>query len=250
MRFALHRLGVAAALVCGSYGPVAHAAELRIFSPRVEQGRVDVENNSAVTFDRSADRNRQQTHFGEIGYGMTDFWRTEIEGHWESDVDGLRFRTLDNENIFQLLSSERHWLDAALLEEWDHAVDRRSPDVLTFGALVEKDVGASHTILNVFFDREFSRNATPGTILRYAGRSVWQLTPLIGAGAEFYGNAGRIGHMGAFDQQDHRLGPALAGELDLGRLGEIGYDVAYVFGLTSAAPEGTVVWRFEYGFRF
>lgn len=233
------------------YQADATAAELRIFSPVVpEQGQVEVENNSSVTFDRSRQRDGQQTHFGEVGYGVTDFWRTELEGHWESDEDGLRLRTLDNENIVQLSSQRRSWIDFALFEEWDQAVDRRTPDVLTLGTLFQKRIGLSQTVVDVFLDRQFSRNAAPGTTLRYAGRSIWQVTPLVGPGVEFYGQPGRIGHFGDFDGQDHRLGPALAGELEIEGVGEVGYDIAYVFGLTPASPQGTVVWRVEFGRKF
>lgn len=122
---------------------------------------------------------------------------------------------------------------------------------MTFGTLFQKDIGPTQTIIDVFVDREFSRNATPGTILHYAGRSLlWQITPLIGPGAEFYGQPGRIGDLGKASSQDHRLGPALAGELEIEGVGEIGYDIAYVFGLTPASPQGTIVWRFEFGTRF
>jgi hypothetical protein len=124
LRRSLDGYRVIAILACGlSNGPIAGpatAAELRIFSPAVpEPGAVEFEANSSVTFDKSRERDGQQSHFGEVGYGVTDFWRTEIEGNWESGKDGLRFRTLDNENIFQLSSQSRSWIDFGLLQEWD-----------------------------------------------------------------------------------------------------------------------------------
>jgi hypothetical protein len=241
---------VAPLATCCGMTAAAEAADLRIFSPIVEAGRVELENNSSVSFDRSPRRNNQQSHFGEIGYGVTDFWRTEIEGNWEGGDGGIRLRTLDNENIFHVLKSAKTWLDLGLLEEYDHAVDGHTPDTLTLGTLFQKEIGPSQTIVDVFFDRQFGRHAMTGTTLRYAGRSVWEIAPLFAPGIEFYGQPGRVSRLPDYGLQDHRLGPGIAGRLEIEGFGEIGYDVAYVFGLTPATPKETVVWRLELGIRF
>jgi len=244
-------LAAATLLACrGLPGAPADAADFRIFSPIVERGQLDLENNSAVSFDRSPRRNNQQSHFGELGYGVTDFWRTELEGSWEGGADGIRLRTLDNENILHVVEGTQHGLDVGLLEEFDKAVDGHAPDILTLGALFQKDAGPSETILDLFVDRHFGRHATTGSILRYAARSTWAITPAVAPALELYGQPGRIGRWPASAEQDHRLGPGIAGRWDVEGLGELGYDVAYVFGLTPAAPKETIVWRLELGIRF
>lgn len=228
----------------------ARAADFRIFSPVVERDQLEFGNNSSVSFDRSPRRNDQQSHFGEIGYGVTDFWRTEIEGSWENGDGGLRLRTLDNENIFHLLTAARHGIDVGVMEEFDGSVDGRTPHTLTLGTLFQERIGASETLLDVLFDRQFGRRASTGTTLRYAARSVWEITPLLAPGVELYGQPGRLGRLPDAGLQDHRLGPGLTGRLEVEGLGEIGYDVAYVFGLTPATPKETLVWRLELAIRF
>ena len=247
-RRGLVRLALAGAIA--ALARPADAADLRIFSPVVEPGAIEFEDNSAVTFDRSAKRDGQQSHFGQIGYGVTDFWRTEIEGNWDNGDGSLGARTVDNENIFSLLNDAEHRFHFGVVEEYDRAVAGHTPDTLTLGTLFQKQIGASETILDVLFDRNFGPGAPTGTTLRYAARDVWTIAPLLAPGIELYGEPGRVGRLPAFAEQDHRLGPALTGRFDIEGLGELGYDVAYVFGLTPATSKETIVWRLELGIRF
>jgi len=226
---------------------LAAEAELRVFSPVIEEGALEVEINSALSFDKSHALSGQQTHFGEIGYGVTDFWRTEIEGRWDTgDNHRLRFRTLDFENDFALLRHDEHWLDAALAVEYDHAVDGMNPETLQLGGLFQKTIGPSTTSLNVFLGREFGRSAATGTRFTYIGVSTWQVTRLLAPGIEFFGSPGRLGRFDSLDRQDHRLGPILASGLPIGEIGKINLAAGYLFGLTPAAPSGTLIGRLEF----
>ncbi|HKW53008.1 MAG TPA: hypothetical protein VJO12_04895, partial [Stellaceae bacterium] len=42
----------------------------------------------------------------------------------------------------------------------------------------------------------------------------------------------------------------VSGAVDIEGVGELGYTLAYLFGLTPTSPNGTVVWRFEFDRRF
>lgn len=229
--------------------PALRAAELKINPPSVEQGEVSLENNSAVILRRGRSTDAAETHFAELGYGVTDYWWTELEGHWESGDDGLRFRTLDFENAFRLAPQQAYWPETALFLEYDQPVDGRSPQSATVAALFREDVGPSTTMLNLLFERAFGRDAGPGTSFRYIGISTWQFLPEIAPGLEFFGAPGRLGHFDKLGAQDHRIGPVLTGGVGLGA-GELEYGLGYLLGLTQAAPNGTLIWRLEYGLRF
>ncbi len=228
----------------------AHATDFKINPPSIEAGEGSLEDNSAVVVSRGRSRDSTHTHFAELGYGMTDYWWTELEGHWESGADGVKFRTLDFENAFRLLGQESWWPETALFVEYDHAVDRFSPETATLGGLFRKDFGPSSTTLNILFDHDLGRNAMTGVRLRYTGISTWQLVPEFAPGIEVFGDAGRLVNFTTENGQDHRLGPAISGGVDIAGLGEFGYNLAYLFGLTPTSPNGTLVWRLEFDLRF
>src|SRR6185437_13510426 len=102
---------------------------------------------------------------------------------------------------------------------------------------------------NLLFEREFGRDAGPGTSFSYIGISTWQFLPAIAPGFEFFGAPGRLSHFDKLGAQDHRIGPVLTGGVELG-VGELEYGLGYLLGLTQAAPTGTLIWRLEYGLRF
>ena len=153
----------------------ADAADLKINPPSMDQGEFDLEDNSIVVLDRGRSDESQQTHFGELGYGVTDYWWTELEGHWESGGDGLRFRTVDFENAFRLIRQDDFWPETALFLEYDQATKAHSADSATVAGLFRKDIGPSSTTLNILFDHDIGPAAQTGTRLRYVGISTWQV---------------------------------------------------------------------------
>jgi len=230
-------------------GP-AIAADFKINPTSMEPGEVSLEDNSSVIAERGRSTDSAQAHFLELGYGVTEYWWTEVEGHRESGEGGIKFRTVDFENGIRLAPQSGYWPETALFLEYDAAVDGRSPEGATVGGLFQEHLGPSLTLVNLLFDREFGRNAASGTRLRYTGSSTWQLAPEAARGIRFFGAPGRVGNFDRLGGQDQRIGPVFTGGVETEGAGEFGYEVAYLFGLTPASPRGTVVWRLEYSRRF
>lgn len=233
---------VAAALA--AVAPV-QAADLKINPPSQEEGELDLEDNSAVLPNRGHSSDADQTHFGELGYGIRDYWWIEVETHWDDADNGFRPRTLDFENAVRLQPQSEYWPESAVFLEYDHAVDGQSPETATVGGLFRKDFGPSSTVLNLLFDHDLGRNALSGVRLRYAGISTWEVTDSFAPGVEFFGVPGKLPGFDRASTQDHRLGPAFAGAVEIEGLGALGYTAGYLFGLTPGAPTGTLIWRVE-----
>lgn len=236
-----------AALLTLSLALPARAIDIKINPPSEEEGAVDLEDNSAVTLKKGRSDNAGQTHFGEVGYGVTEYWWTEIESRWDDSIGGMRPRSIDVENALRLVPQAELAPETAVFFEYDHAVDGQNPETATTGALLRKDLGPSSTTLNLLLDRDFGRNAERGVRLRYIGISTWQVTEQVAPGIEFYGVPGRVLEFDRASQQDHRLGPVLTGNLDIAKL-DLAYTAGYLFGLTRAAPQGTLIWRLELDF--
>ncbi len=225
----------------------AFAAELKINPPTEEEGQVSLEDNSALVLRRGHSSDPHQTHFAELGYGVTEYWWTEIEGHWESDSGGLKYRTADFENAFRVLR-EGQWLPVtSLFLEYDQPTDGKTPSTATIGGLFGKTFGPSRTVINLLLDHDMGRNAGTGVRLRYNGISTWEILPEIAPGIEFFGEPGKLGDFGRTGAQDHRVGPVLHGATEIEEIGDFAYNIGYVFGVTPAAPRGTLVWRLEFG---
>src|SRR4051794_6701358 len=61
------------------------AASLEIHEPTVEEGIVELELFGTRTFDNNRDRNNEQNHRFELGYGVNSWWKTEIEAIVKKD---------------------------------------------------------------------------------------------------------------------------------------------------------------------
>jgi len=237
-------LAALAALITALPAP---AAELKINPPTEEEGQVSLEDNSALVLRRGHSSDPHQTHFVELGYGVTEYWWTEIEGHWESDLGGLKYRTTDFENAFRIFR-EGEWLPVtSLFLEYDQPTDGKTPSTATIGGLFGKTFGPSQTVINLLLDHDMGRHAVTGVRLRYNGISTWQFIPEIAPGIEFFGEPGKLGSFARAGAQDHRLGPVLHGAREIEEVGDFAYNIGYVFGVTPAAPRGTLVWRLEFG---
>jgi hypothetical protein len=230
--------------------PGADAADFKINPTSIDPGVISLEDNSAVIAQRGRSTDSAQAHFFELAYGVTEYWWTEVEGHLESGSDGLRFRTVDFENAFRLTRQSGFWPETALFLEYDQPVTRTSPQAATVGGLFREDLGPSSTTVNVLFSREYGTGAAPGTQLTYTGMSIWTVWPEASPGLRFFGAPGRVGNFNRPSAQDQRIGPALAGSFEFKGGSAVEYSIAYLFGLTRAAPHGTVIWGLEYDFRF
>ena len=70
--------------------------------------------------------------------------------------------------------------------------------------------------------------------------------PLLSPGVEFYGFVPDLAHFGPTSQQEHLLGPVLAGAVNFSPYGKLGYEVGYLWGLTPASGRSAIRWRLEY----
>lgn len=223
----------------------ARAADLKINPPSIDEGEIDIEDNSEVLLDRGHSTDAGQTHFGELGYGIRDWWWTEIETHWDNSNNGLRSRTLDFENAIRLQPQTNYWPESAVFLEYDHATDGPSPETATVGGIFQKNFGPSSTVLNLLFDHDIGRNAEPGLRLRYIGISTWSVIRAFAPGVEFFGLPGKLPSFDRASTQDHRLGPAFTGSVDINERTAFGYGAGYLFGLSTGAPNATLIWRLE-----
>jgi hypothetical protein len=106
-----------------------------------------------------------------------------------------------------------------------------------------------HTV-NLFLSRDVGHDATNATGFSYAWQSLVRTHPLISPGVEFYGSIPDIAHAGPVSQQEHWVGPVMAGAANFAPYGKLKYEVGYLFGLTPASGRSAVRWKLEYEIAF
>lgn len=232
-------------------------ADFKVLDPIVDYRELELEHNGDVTFDQPKSRlNNGQSYTYAIGYGVTPWWRPELEAEFEA-VPGAnqRLSATTFENTFQLTEQGKYWADLGFFAEFSHAAARTDPDSFTFGPLVQKqadtlfglDLGADtlHT-LNLLVAKQIGDGRQDATPLSIAWQSRLRLNPLYEPAIEYYGQISSIAGASRGTPQQHRLGPALVGKYGLPGYGDVKYELGYLFGLNQATERGALRWRLEY----
>lgn len=237
----------AAMMICMVVSMVpADAYAKKVYSPIVEEGELELEYFLDYSFDSDPAKDGSSRHQFEFEYGVTDRWLTGVYGDFRKRPgQGFAYQGLKWENIYQLFEQGEHWLDTGLYLEY--IVPKSSlnkPDVIEFKLLLEKESGKVVNTANLVLKKELGVNATKNTSSGYAWRSKWRWMPEVEAALELYGSIGELGNTSPLTQQSHQAGPVLLGKLK----GGIGYEIGYLFGLTSSSDEGMFKMILSYEF--
>lgn len=224
----------------------SHASSVK--SPYVTAGEVEVEYGGTYAHDNDADKDGAHEHEFAVGYGVTDFWKTEFEAEFEKEPgEDLTNTALKSENTFQLLERGAYWVDPAIY--FEASIGRNdNPDALSGGVIVGKDIGKTSHYANLFLKGEIGDNAEEDVMVQYRLQSRYRLVSWAEPAIELFGDTkGRE----AFRDQQLSVGPALLGEIHIPGLPHgIGYELGYQVGATKATADGELRWTLEYEFFF
>ena len=236
--------------------PVPAQADMKVRSPFVEWREFEIEHNGLVTFGpKGSASDRAQSYTTAIGYGLTEWWKIELEGEMSSGGGKtLVWNATTIENYFQLTERGKYIFDVGFFAEYSQATGL-APNSVVFGPILYKElpdvlgVSTGHT-LNVFFSRDIGGGSGRQTGLEIAWQSLALLHPLFAPGVEYFASIADLGKSGTYNQQEHFIGPVVTGALSFAPYGKLKYQVGYLFGLTTATPPRAVRWKLEYEFVF
>lgn len=228
----------------------SRAAPFKVYSPTVQQGVAEVEYRGYVDSDHRSELNKSQEQNFSVGYGLTDYWFTEVYTIYGKDGSApLKNESIEWENLFQLTPQGKYPVDYGVLTEFEFATRSGAPNEFSIAPIFESEL-SRHLLatVNLFFERQFGgTEREPGTTFAYAGRLRYHLNRYFDPALELFGEPGEIGRFGAWDRQDHWMGPAFYGEERLGH-GALEYSAALLFGTSQAASDRRAVVRLEYEF--
>jgi hypothetical protein len=247
---------LAAALTLSA--PRLARADFHIESPNeIDLGELEIEHNADAQFDHRPDNSGAQSYTIEFGTGLTSWWHSEIEVGFDRDPgfnEPTLLTQLVTENTFKFIQQGENFADLALYVEYGQTLTtgkHAGPNELTFGPLIQKDIGRTTHTVNLFLTRELGPGQdTQGLDFTYAWQSRWNVWAPLSPAVEIYGDAGVIGSSPKLNQQQLLVGPVAVGslqfhDLGLGNAGKLKYELGWLFGATEASPNGTLRWRLE-----
>jgi len=231
--------------------PTPAQATHKVYSPYVEQGEWELELRGHRDFDSDDAVDGAEKMKVEVGYGVTDYWFTSIYAEIEKAPGGEREHEATAwENIFQLSEQGEYWLDWGLYAEYEYAHEDDAADKVELKVLLEKPLTRIVHTANIIFETEVGGGAEDEIEFGYAWRTKWQYRPQLEPAIELYGEFGELTDFDKSSEQVHQGGPVILGEFKLTPTSVLAYELGYLFGLTSASPNGTIKWLLEYEFRF
>jgi hypothetical protein len=239
-------ISLAVGLAAGMAPTAAVAVEFKVFHPVVEPGEWEFETRGWSIQDRRPEADGAQGAKLEVGYGVTSFWFTELEAHYER-VPGANpeYRSTDWENVLQFTEPGQYWLNAGLVFEVEAGARPGVPSEVAAGPILQKEIGSSLHTVNLIFE---SVEGEPDVNFVYGWQSLWRLSALLQPGFEAYGELGPVDAPKPAAQQEHWLGPVVSGRVGLGTRQRLKYNLGYLFGLTAATPDRAWKWVLEYEF--
>ena len=223
-------------------------ATKKVYSPRVEQGELELEARGNYDFDRAEENDGAQKQKYAVGYGVTKHWATELYGEIEKvpeEKENFEFTSLEWENRFQLFEPGEKFIDMGLYVAFEHSFEKDSPDILEWKFLFEKELGRFTHTANIIFEKEVGGDRQKDLEGGFAWSSRYRLNQYFQPGFEYHIDAGELSESIPFKNQEHMAGPVI-----YGKLGPVKYDVGYLFGVSRAAVDGELKWILEYEVRF
>jgi high-affinity iron transporter len=229
-------------------------AGFKVYAPYVEFHELEIEFRPSRTIDNEASKDNEQKHLVGVGYGVTQWWFTEVYAEWEREAgagERTKFEAFEWENRFQLSNPGEDWVDFGLLAEFERTDSASSPDKLEFALLFAKSLGKFAATFNLILEREIGTNAGDDLEVGQAFQLKYRLARAFEPGIELHSEFGPFDEVPNFDEQKHFVGPVAQGVIRLGDTGtKLKYNAGYLFGLTDESADGVVKAIIELEFPF
>jgi hypothetical protein len=221
-----------------------------VYTPTVEYGEreIDFKYGSAKQQDGRFDK---ATSLG-FGYGATEYWFTEA--YIKRENEGSDSLTIAEwENKFQFTETGKYPVEVGLITEIEAPVNNENePYEFKFGPLFQTEYGKMQLNGNLLFERKFGNHHDGDdpyiTEFGYQWQVKYRWQPVLEFGVQGFGETGEWNDWESYDDQNHRIGPAVFGKFDLGNRQVIAYNAAWLFGVSNAAPDHTFRMQVEYEF--
>jgi len=226
----------------------ADLTDIKVYSPLVEKDERELEIIGNATFDDDAQAHGSQHHEFELGFGLTERWATSLTASLIKPAgDSLRYDIVGWENTIQLAEEGQYWVDLGVHFEIELEDEEDRANNLEFRFILERTAGGYQHTVNVNIEQQWGRHAQEDLEIEYIWRSRRIIAPHVQAGFEAFGDLGELADIEPLREQEHRVGPALYYDLELGSIALEG-KLAWLFGLTPGSADHTLHWQMQFQF--
>jgi len=221
-----------------------------VHTPNVEYGEKEIDFKVGAA-KQDNQPNATASSIG-LGFGATEYWFTEIYLERERE-DNAGVTLAEWENKFQLTETGKYPVDLGFVVEVEAPLsNKHNPYELTMGPLFQTEFGKLQLNSNILFSRKLgpkdNDETTYNTQIGYQWQAKYRWLRAFEFGAQGFGEMGKWNSWDKSDLQNHRMGPAVFGKLDVGPKQAIKYNAAVLFGVSDAAPDHTFRMQVEYEF--
>jgi hypothetical protein len=165
-----------------------------------------------------------------VGYGVNSRWYTELFASFiGSSQMATRLSTWNWQN--DVLLTQGEWpLDVAVHTNVARVADSDGSYIVEIGPVLQTDVGRTQLNGNVFFERGHSGAWPQQTQMKYQWQVRYRWRPPLHFGLQGFGELGPWDHWAPRDEQSHRVGPVVFGNLPIGDGQAFVGQAAYLFG--------------------
>jgi hypothetical protein len=215
-----------------------------VYVPAVEYGEKEIDFKTGTAKLQNGDR-AQVSSIG-LGYGVTEYWFTEV--YFKHEREGSDTLSIGEwENKIQLTETGKYPADLALTVEVEAPLNRNEAYELKLVPQLQTEFDKVQLNGNLTFERTFGPEQH-ATELGYQWQAKYRWKPTFEFGLQGFGEVGKWNDWDAADEQNHRMGPAVFGKIDLGVKQAIKYNAALLFGTSEAAANKTFRLQVEYEF--
>jgi hypothetical protein len=233
--------------------PSIAVADFKVQVPDAETGEFEIEEIGSYGNSGHAAQNNEKSFVTEFGYGVNDWWHTELELETFRPAgpgNHVTFDQITSENLFQFTQRGQYWLDPGFFWEYGQVLTKGAPNETTFGPILRKEIGPTINTVNLFIEKDIGGFASGRPVFTYAIESRLALGTIVEPGIQAYGTPGAFGHFAPLGQQDHRVGPTLFTNISQLGPGSLKMNGGILFGLTPGEPRRTLRWQLEYELHF
>jgi hypothetical protein len=217
-----------------------------VYTPAVEYGEKEIDFKFGTA--RPPEGSRAQVASLGMGFGVTEYWFTEI--YWKREQDGSKGISIAEwENKFQLTETGKYPVDIGLITEIEAPLSRHQPWEFKFGPLLQSDFGLLQLNANLLFERKFGskdKGDVYVTEIGYQWQAKYRWQPTFEFGLQGLGEMGKWDDWTPAREQQHRIGPAVFGKIATSNHQALKYNAAWLIGIGGAAADNTFRMQLEY----